>query len=159
MYFLENRGHGSGQTEVKVQIFIFYYGAYWGQIKLHKRFFLSERSLDSNSKVYKCLWDGARQRSGQGQVAKGQLSKVKKHSHAAHVFRSSFKREFTCNGLKSVYKTFKRQIEWVRSRSVTKGQAWNMNTYSFVIHVLGHFSKWNSLVGVFNVYLRQVRVE
>ena len=47
-------------------------------------------------------------RSGQGQVAKGQLSNMKKHGHAAHVFRSSFKKEFTCNGLKSVFKTLKR---------------------------------------------------
>ena len=52
-----------------------------------------------------------------GQVAKGQLSKMMKHSYAAHVFRSSFKKEFTCNGLKSVSKTLRRQIEWVRSRS------------------------------------------
>ena len=29
-------------------------------------FFLSERSLDSNRKVQKCPWDGAKQRSGQG---------------------------------------------------------------------------------------------
>ena len=55
-------------------------------------FLLSERSLNSNSKVKKCPCDGANQRSGQGQVAKGQLSKMKKHSHAAHVFRLSSNR-------------------------------------------------------------------
>ena len=42
--------------------------------------FFSERSLDSNIKVQNRPWDGDKQRSGQGQVAKGQLSKVKKHS-------------------------------------------------------------------------------
>ena len=65
----------------------------------------SGRSLDSHSKVLKCPWDGAKQRSGQGQVAKGQLSNMKKHGHAAQVLRSS---EFTCNSLKSVSKTLKR---------------------------------------------------
>ena len=70
--------------------------------------FLSGRSEDSHSKVLKCPWDGAKQRSGQGQVAKGQLSNMKRHGHAAHVFRSSFKKEFTCNSLRSVSKTLKR---------------------------------------------------
>ena len=81
-------------------------------------FFLSGRSLDSHSKELKCPWDT--QKSGQGQVAQGQLSNMKKHGHAAHVFRSSFKKEFTCNSLKSVSKTLKRPNDEVRSRSSHK---------------------------------------
>ena len=80
-------------------------------------FFLSGRSLESHSKVLKCPRDGAKQRSGQGQVAKGQLPNMKKHGHAAHGFRSSFKKEFTCNSQKSVSKTLKRPYDEVRSRS------------------------------------------
>ena len=109
MYFFGNRDHGAGQTEVKGQILLFFTMAPTeAKQSIINAFFLSGRSLDSHSKVLKCPWDGAKQRSGQGQVAKGQLSNMKKHGHAAHVFRSSFKKEFTCNSLKSVSKTLKR---------------------------------------------------
>ena len=55
-------------------------------------FFLVGRSLDSHSKVLRCPWDGAKQWSGQGQVAKGQLSNMKKHGHVAHVLGHLSKR-------------------------------------------------------------------
>ena len=107
-FFFENRGHRAGQTEVKGQILLFFTMAPTEAKQSIINVFFSGRSLDSHSKVLKCPWDGAKQRSGQDQVAKGQLSNMKKHGHAAHVFRSSFKKEFICNSLKSVSKTLKR---------------------------------------------------
>ena len=42
--------------------------------------------------------------AGQGQVAIGQFSNMKKRSHVTHVLMSSVIKQFTCNGLKSVLK-------------------------------------------------------
>ena len=122
-------------------------------------FFLSGRSWDSHSKVLKCQWDGAKQRSGQGQISKCQLSNMKKHGHAALVFRSSFKKEFTCNSLKSVSKTLN-ATKWLSEIKVRSQKA-NFQKWKIVMRhmFLGHFPLRNSLVRVLNVYLRQVKVE
>ena len=79
VFVLENRGHGSGQNEVKGQILSFVTMAppEAKLIFINVFFFISGRSLDSHRKVLKCPWDGPKQRSGQGQVAKGQLAKMK----------------------------------------------------------------------------------
>ena len=91
--FVENRGHRAGQTEAKDQILFFFTMAPTeAKQSIINVFFLSERSLDSHNKVLKCPWDGPKQRSGQGQVAKGQLSNMKKHGHAAHVLGHLAKR-------------------------------------------------------------------
>ena len=102
VYFFKSRSRGRS----KVKYYTFYNGAYWGQTKHYKCFFfLSGRSLDSHSKVLKGPWDGAKQRSGQGQVAKGQLSNMKKHRHAAHVLGHLSKR----NSLVIVWKVHLRR--------------------------------------------------
>ena len=98
-------------------------------------------------------------------ISKGQV-KVKSQKvnfqrcHAAHVFRLSLKKEFTSNGLKSVSKMFKRQTEWVRSRSGHKRSSVKHEFIQLCDACLQvHSSKRNSLVRVLNVYLRQVKVE
>ena len=88
--FFENRGHGSGQTEVKGQIWRFYIGVCWGLRKLETCFILSGRSSEGQSMILKGSWVCPKQRSGQGQVTKGQVSSMSKSGHTTHVFRSFF---------------------------------------------------------------------